>query len=373
MRTTTALRVRAWVTAFTCLSILLVASGPALAAPSTPAIDKKRAEAEAARTELERMSDELEVAVEEYNAITEALDETRVRIREAEERLVVARAELAAARERLARRATSIYKDGGTGLLDVLLGTRSFTDFLVRVDLAVRINRQDAEAVAAVKEAKATVEATERALVAREAEQAALQAQADARREAIEASIERQRSFVAQLDAEVKRLVAEEEERQRRLAEERARRAAAAAAAYAARGRQVTDPAELGAGHPEVVAIALEYLGVPYVWGGATPMGFDCSGLCQFVYGRIGIRLPRTSRSQFAAGQHIPPDRLDLLQPGDLVFFGTEGDPSRVHHVGIYAGNGDYIHAPEEGDVVKVSSLVERIERKGDYVGASRF
>lgn len=372
MPTAAALRMRVWVTALVCLS-MLGACPSARALPSTPAIEQKRSEAEAARAELERMSDDLEVAVEEYNAITEALGKTRQAIRDTEARLDVARAELAAARERLARRATSIYKDGGTGLLDVLLGTRSFSDFLVRVDLAVRISRADAEAVAAVKEAKAAVEATERALEAREAEQAALQAQADARRDEIQAALERQRAFVARLDAEVKRLVEEEAERQRRLAEERARRAAAAAAAYAARRRQVTDLATLGAGHPEVVAIALEYLGVPYVWGGASPDGFDCSGLCQFVYGRIGIDLPRTSRSQFASGQHIPPDRLDLLTPGDLVFFGTEGDPARVHHVGIYAGNGDYIHAPESGDVVKVSSLVERIERKGDYVGASRF
>jgi cell wall-associated NlpC family hydrolase len=176
---------------------------------------------------------------------------------------------------------------------------------------------------------------------------------------------------VETLNSEVKQLIAQEEERQRRLAEERARAAAAAAAAR--RGRSATPVGDLPAGHPEVVDIALKYLGVPYVWGGASPAGFDCSGLCVYVYAQIGISLPRTSAAQFQAGAHIPPDRLDLLRPGDLVFFGTDGDPSRVHHVGIYAGDGNYIHAPQMGDVVKVSSLTERIASRKDYVGASRF
>jgi cell wall-associated NlpC family hydrolase len=346
---------------------------PAAAVPATPEIAAKQTEAAAARAELARMADDLEVQVEEYNAITEALEQTREKIRDTREALERAKADLARANERLSDRARAIYKDGGTGVLDVFLGARSFSDFLVRLDLAVRISRSDAQAVTSVKEAKAAVEQAERALEAREAEQVALRREAKSRAERIEAEIARQRRYVATLDAEVKRLVAEEEARQRRLAEERARRAAARAAASRGSSRSASDPSELGAGHPEVVAIALEYLGTPYVWGGASPAGFDCSGLCQYVYGRIGIALPRTSRSQYQVGAHIPPDRLDLLRPGDLVFFGTDGDPSRVHHVGIYVGDGDFVHAPQSGDVVKVSSLTERIATRGDYVGASRL
>jgi cell wall-associated NlpC family hydrolase len=122
-----------------------------------------------------------------------------------------------------------------------------------------------------------------------------------------------------------------------------------------------------------VVEVALQYLGVPYSWGGATPSGFDCSGLAQYSYAQVGISIPRTSRSQFRAGTHVPPDALDQLVLGDLVFFGYGGDPDRVHHVGIYCGDGNFVHAPSSGDVVKVSSLADRIASKGDYVGASRF
>ena len=65
--------------------------------------------------------------------------------------------------------------------------------------------------------------------------------------------------------------------------------------------------------------------------------------------------------------------RFRMVPSGDLVFFGTNGDPGRIHHVGMYVGNGNYVHAPSTGDVVKVSSLTDRISSRGDYVGASRF
>jgi cell wall-associated NlpC family hydrolase len=129
-----------------------------------------------------------------------------------------------------------------------------------------------------------------------------------------------------------------------------------------------------GPGRADIVVVALQYVGIPYVWGGSTPeSGFDCSGLVKYVYREVGVDLPRNSRSQFKVGARIPPGQVDALLLGDLVFFGYGGDPSRVHHVGIYVGNGNFIHAPGTGDVVRVSSLVERIESKGDYVGASRL
>ncbi|MEN6430845.1 MAG: NlpC/P60 family protein [Coriobacteriales bacterium] len=351
-----------------------VSSLPALAAPTTPAIEKKKSEAAAAQADLDRMGDDLEVQVEEYNAICEALEKTRGQISTAREDLAVANRELDESHAQLAKRATAIYKDGGTSVLGVLLGTSSFEDFVSRMDLMMRVNRQDAQMVARTKEAKARVESIEKSLEAREAEQVALRTEAERRAEGIKAQIAKQEKYVSALNSEVKRLMAEEAERQRKLEAERAAKAARLAAARSGSGGRAATPAgDLPAGHPEVVKIALEYLGVPYVWGGSSPSGFDCSGLCKYVYGRIGIDLPRTSRSQYTAGAHIAPDRLDLLRPGDLVFFGTGGDPSRVHHVGIYVGDGDFIHAPSQGDVVKVSSLTERIASRGDYVGASRF
>lgn len=107
----------------------------------------------------------------------------------------------------------------------------------------------------------------------------------------------------------------------------------------------------------DVVNYALSFLGVPYVWGGTSPEGFDCSGLVQYVYAHFGISLPRVSQDQQNFGIPVPKGEL---QPGDLVFFGTP-----AYHVGMYIGNGKFIEAPHTGDVVKIANL-------GDYTSAMR-
>jgi cell wall-associated NlpC family hydrolase len=117
-----------------------------------------------------------------------------------------------------------------------------------------------------------------------------------------------------------------------------------------------------GAGDAEgarAVALAEQYLGTPYKWGGASPGGFDCSGLASYVYGKLGVDVPHYTGAIYSKYSKVP--RSDL-EPGDMVFFNGTG------HVGIYAGNGQYIHAPHTGDVVKISNL----DDAGDYSGAVR-
>lgn len=102
----------------------------------------------------------------------------------------------------------------------------------------------------------------------------------------------------------------------------------------------------------KVVLEALNYLGVPYVWGGATPAGFDCSGLVSYVFERaVGKPLPHYTVSQEAYGKEV---KLSELQLGDLVFYGERG---ASYHVGIYVGEGKMIHAPQPGESVKVIEL----------------
>jgi cell wall-associated NlpC family hydrolase len=111
----------------------------------------------------------------------------------------------------------------------------------------------------------------------------------------------------------------------------------------------------------------MQYLGVPYLWGGADPItGFDCSGLTMYVYAQLGIQLTHYTGSQFYEGAPVP--RWDL-QPGDLVFF--EPSPRGPQHEGMYIGGGEFIQAPHTGDVVKISSLSEPGYAFG-FVGAVR-
>ena len=145
-----------------------------------------------------------------------------------------------------------------------------------------------------------------------------------------------------------------------RLQEQAAARAQAAADAAAAAqnpggtstgggGGTVVDPG--GSGHSSVVGIAQRYLGVPYVYGGASPSGFDCSGLAMYCYAQIGIGLSHGATDQQHASTPVP---ISALQPGDLVFFGSA---SYSYHVGIYVGGGSMIHAPHTGAVVSYGSV----------------
>ncbi|WP_433787153.1 C40 family peptidase [Actinomycetospora sp. CA-101289] len=104
----------------------------------------------------------------------------------------------------------------------------------------------------------------------------------------------------------------------------------------------------------QAIAAARSQLGVPYVWGGTTPDGFDCSGLTQWAFEHAGIELPRTSRAQATEGQAVD---ADSMQPGDLIFFN-----SPVSHVGIYIGGGKMIEAPQTGSDVKISNVERRMD-----------
>ena len=101
----------------------------------------------------------------------------------------------------------------------------------------------------------------------------------------------------------------------------------------------------------QVVNYAYKFLGKPYVYGAAGPNSFDCSGLTQYVFSKMGVDLSRTTYTQVGEGTKV--NRSDL-KPGDLVFFNTQGS---ISHVGIYVGNSEFIHAPRTGKPVMVSSL----------------
>ncbi len=133
-----------------------------------------------------------------------------------------------------------------------------------------------------------------------------------------------------------------------------------------------TQPLPTPAAADDVVALAYAQLGMPYVWGGANPQtSFDCSGLVQWVYRQVGVRLPRTAQQQYNATTRLAPEDL---RPGDLVFFEhtywSPGEP--ITHVGIYIGNGQMINAPTTGDVVRVMPVFSDPYWNAHYAGAGR-
>ncbi|EOS53820.1 PASTA domain-containing protein [Adlercreutzia caecimuris] len=106
----------------------------------------------------------------------------------------------------------------------------------------------------------------------------------------------------------------------------------------------------------DLTTLATSFLGVPYLWGGTTPNGFDCSGLVQYCYREVfNIELPRTTYYQCEVGVEVP---FEELLPGDLLFFDDGGD---VHHVAMYLGDGYYVEAPHTGDVVKITAMNDKL------------
>lgn len=104
-----------------------------------------------------------------------------------------------------------------------------------------------------------------------------------------------------------------------------------------------------------VISLAAKFAGTPYVWGGTTPRGFDCSGYTRYVYAKLGKELPRTSREQYNVSKRIA---RNVVQKGELVFTHTRG--GTVYHVGIYAGDGLFWHAPNPNKRIRLDKLEGR-------------
>jgi peptidoglycan DL-endopeptidase CwlO len=344
---------------------LLLAAGSASADP----IQSKREQAQAIMVELQSLDADLGLTIEAYNAANVELDRLDGELEVNARHLVAARKSLGVAQNRIAERLHDIYVDGdGDTTLEVLLGSQSLDDIIARLEAIERVSSQDATILAQVREYRRQVQEHRAKLKDARAKQAQQVAERAAQKAVIEDKLAERQELLSSVKDEIARLEEEERRRQAQLAAQaRARLEAQRLAAQAAVAQPVESttaattfsapydipeaPPPDGTRAQQVVAIAMRYLGIPYVWGGMSPsQGFDCSGLVSYVYAQIGISLPHHAAAQYNYG--VPVSRDDL-QPGDLVFFNGLG------HMGMYIGAGQFIHAPHTGDVVKISSLYE--------------
>jgi len=329
--------------------VMVMTVVPAYAAPS---ITDKRAEASEVQKQIDELDIEVEIASEAYNEARMAHEALVEDISATEDRIAEADCRVAELDESLDGRARSMYRNGPLSILEVLFGSTSFSEFASTWDFLQNLNENDADMIDGYREAIAEAEAARDELAVSEVRAKKALDEMTAQKNAIESQLSDRSRMLAGIESEISTLEAAA-----------AARAAAAAAATVSRSGSSSSgksyPAPTNAPRSEVVNIAKKYLGAPYKWAAAGPNSFDCSGLTMFVYKQVGVSLPHSSRSQIRVGQRV--SRADL-QPGDLVFFG-----SPIHHVGIYVGNNQYLHAPRTGDVVKISNMT-----RSDYAGATR-
>lgn len=343
------------------LTLGLLAAGPPAGAQTVDDPARLAGEVQAARQELDRLRSTESAAVEAANAAADDLARASGRSVEARRRADAARDELAVARQALEARAVAAYKGGGgAAQLAAILEANSPMQALERArylrDLGGR-DRQRVERVNQASEAAASLEAAAQDGVE---EQIAASSKRDLQLGRARAALDAQGRLLAGLDTRHRAAVQAAEERQRVQEEASARAALAMAGSEAVPQVHVAHE-----GLQKAIDTALAQVGTPYVWAGERPGGFDCSGLVRYAFLAAGVSVPHRADLQWYLGSH--PSR-EQLQPGDLVFYSTDGTADGIHHVGIYLGHAQMVVAPYTGAFVRVQSF-----DRPDYFGATRL
>jgi len=378
MRDTTTKRARAG----RLVASLVIALCTFVALPSTPSTAAPtRAEIRQAERQLSALQNQQSALDEQYNLATYELHQAQAKVVRAQQAVAQADALHQSAVTQLSQRVRAAYEAGPGSELDLLFGARSLSVLSDRAQYLTQLVTSDQTiamkatvsgqkarwATARLKQAAATRAAAVRTLASKKA--------------AVVHSIAAQRSLIDHMKASLRRAILAREAARRRqaeLARQAAARRAEAAAAAAAAARQRAAPAPShhhtggggsgggiippASGSQAQIAIssAESQLGVPYIYGAAEPgVGFDCSGLTMWAWGRAGVSLPHVAALQYAELPHVSRSQL---QPGDLVFF-----YSPIHHVGIYIGHGMMVDAPHTGAYVEETGVYWSV-----YSGAAR-
>jgi cell wall-associated NlpC family hydrolase len=369
--------------------LLTVAAGTGLlveasAGSASPGLAAQRQREKVVYAKVAAINARLDGVVQAWDGARVQLGGTEARLRENAKQLAVARANLAAAAKRIEQRLVELYTTPSPNTVEVLAGASSISDLINRIEAVHVLSAQDAAIGRQAERYQEQVTRTEIALRKERRERAATVERLDARRQTITRGLASEQHLLASIHQSIHTLEAQQAARERRRAAleqariehqaELARQQAAVQALSPTSNEPAPDPpttsdpsSQPGTTPPApalpappvvptpgptpysaAATIAARYLGVPYVWGGESPAGFDCSGLVSYVYAQLGVSLPHYTVSQWDATEPIP---VSDLEPGDLVFFNGLG------HVGIYIGGGQFIHAPHTGTVVQVATL----------------
>jgi peptidoglycan DL-endopeptidase CwlO len=347
---------------------------PTFASPATSATQKQisdtKNQIDDFETRIQQLDNGISISIETSEKLTEQIKTQQGKIVETQAEIEEAQKSLDAHKEVYSERLKSIQSEGKQSIVtyaELLLSSGNLSEFFTRFSAISNIMESDNALLKGLNEKEQALKAAEEKLnneydqLKKSQDQLATeQRKIEEDKKEIEQALavaenklQNQQDQLAQQQAqeEAQRKAQEEARRQAQLSQQHAqpaqRQSVSNNTSLPAPSVNVSNETT-SATASNVIAIAKRYMGIPYVWGGTTPNGFDCSGLTSYVFRQVGINLPRVSRDQQSFGTRISPSQV---QPGDLVFRG-----SPAYHVGIYIGGGQYIHAPQTGDVVKIST-----------------
>ena len=375
------------------------------------AITKTSAENAALLTKLNDAQNKVSEINSQVSNKVIAIDDAKANIKSTDQQIVAldqsiekAKAEVQARKSVMKKQAVSLQKEAGNSVsgnvyVDFIVNSDNFSDMMSRASVVGKLNQASKEAMTAVSDSESTLATlkttqetkkadlvkTKSQLEADQAKLVTLKDDAEKEQKRFETDVEGHKTQLANLQSQLDSQTAAAVEAAKQQAE--ADKAAKAEAPKTATKSESTssdiknessDKAKIEsvlnnntgattlsnnsnsaskattkpvANTGSLVSNALQFIGTPYAWGGAQPGGFDCSGLVMYAAKMAGISLPRTSQEQSKLGTQVS---LSELQPGDLVFWGGVGS---AHHVGIYIGNGSYVHAPAPGQSVTTMSM----------------
>jgi peptidoglycan DL-endopeptidase CwlO len=348
------LRRTAWLLAVAVAAIAAGICVHAEAARADTALDAKRAQYARIRADIRRLDNHAELLTERYDHVVWQLGVLRKRMRIATHRLMVERAKLRRDQGLLSELIIEQYKRGDPATIDLVLSASSLSQVTGGMDMKARLDEAVSETIHAINAARLAIAAERRTIAAAQVKARADKREITRRREQITRELRRRHRLVGKIGRQITVMTAADRIGQAGLALE------AQTWLTADLRADVSDPGQEVRDH--VALDALQQIGVPYVWGGATPKGFDCSGLVMWLYANYGVELPHFAASQFHLGPQITKAEL---RPGDLVFFHDLG------HVGMYIGNGWVVHAPHTGDFVRMAPF-SMGWFQATYVGATQ-
>lgn len=313
--------------------------------------DEAMRKVEAANNEIRKCDDKINTLLNKQKETQSAIELKQKEISDKESNINENSKNLASKESEFKDRIRNAYKHGNDSTLSILLDAESFGDLIERKEIVRNVSRSDVRTMKKIKETKNNL---------------------DVEKKNLEKEMSELDVLKNDLQGQIDNINTEKAASEKARKEAQALKSKYAAELEAINKKTEAEAGELGgnttntgtATVSNVLAEARKHLGKQYVWGATGPNSFDCSGFVQYVYKKCGVNLTRTTTTQVKGiGSYVAPGNE---KPGDLVFFGSLKSP---HHVGIYVGNGMFIHAPQTGDVVKYTKLMYM----SDYTQARRI